>query len=218
MRQPHVFQKKCPRCSCGKYVWWKRNDLSVVWERSIDGEEFAALGGGTSLTVQAHHRCGCMGGTVSSASLRLAKLTPVAAPVRSCARLEVFHEGLLQCTMEMAAVRLAQVATTRWVCMGQQFTRRFDALLTFLWAGGPLHAAAPIVDQGSEGSFWLLRRRRRRYRRACVGVAGRYTSIQGHPTNTHRCDTRFAHDNPHPTLACLFNLPTLLIAFDHKML
>jgi len=28
----------------------------------------------------------------------------------------------------------------------------------------------------------------------------------------------FAHDNPHPTLACLFNLPTLLIAFDHKML
>ena len=43
-----------------------------------------------------------MMGTVSSASLCLAKVTSVAAPVRSCARFEVFHGGLLQCTMEMA--------------------------------------------------------------------------------------------------------------------
>ena len=149
--------------------------------------------------MQAYHRSGCMSGTLSSASLRLAKLTPVAAPVRSCARFEVFHGVLLQCTKEMKVVRIAQGATTRWVCMGQQFTRRSDALLTFLWAGGPLRAAAPIVDQESEGSFCRQRRRRRRYRRACVGVAGRWTSLHGHPTKTHRCDTRFAHDNSHPT-------------------
>jgi len=159
-----------------------------------------------------------MGGTVSSASMRLTKLTPVAAPVRSCARFQVFHGDLLQCTMETAAVRMAQVATTRWVCMGQQFTRTSDALFTFLWACDPLRAAALIVDQGSEGSFWRQRRRRRRYKRTCVGVAGRWTSLHGRPTKTRRCDTRLAHDNTHPTHVCLFNLPTLLIAFDHKML
>jgi len=65
---------------------------------------------------------------------------------------EVFHGDLLQCTLEMAGTRMAQVATTRWVCIGQQFTRRSDALLTFLWACGPLRAAALITDQGSEGS------------------------------------------------------------------
>jgi len=45
-----------------------------------------------------------MGGTVRSISLRLMKLTPVAAPVRSCARFEVFHGDLFQYMMEMAAV------------------------------------------------------------------------------------------------------------------
>jgi len=49
--------------------------------------------------------------------------------------------------------RVAHVVTTHWVCMGQQFTRRSDALLTFFRAGGTLRAAAPIVDQGLEGSF-----------------------------------------------------------------
>jgi len=86
----------------------------------------------------------------------VAKLTPVEALVQSCAHFEVFHGDLLQCMMarEMAATRMAQVATTRWVCIGQQLTRRSDALLTFLWACGPLHAAALIADQGSEGSSW----------------------------------------------------------------
>ena len=164
-----------------------------------------------------------MGGTVSSASLRLPKFTPVLAPVRSCARFDVFHGDLLQwellqCTMEMAAVRMAQVATTRWVCMGQQITQRSDALLTFLRACTSLRAAALILDQKSEGACWRQRRRRKRYRRACGGVAGRSTSLHGHPTKMHRCDTRFAHDKTHPTLACLFILPALLICFDHKML
>jgi len=53
--------------------------------------------------------------------------------------------------MEMAAVRMAQVATTRWVYMGQQVTQRSDALLTFLLTCGPLRVAAFIVNQGSEG-------------------------------------------------------------------
>ena len=154
--------------------------------------------------MQAHHRSGCMGRTLSSVSLLLPEVTPVAAPVRSFARCEMFHGGLLQCTMEIAAVRMAQVATTRWVYMGQQFTRRSDALLTFLRAGGTLRAARRS-DRGPRfGRIFLQQRgRRRRYRRACVRVAGRYTSLHGHPTQTHRCDTRFAHDNPTPPLpAC----------------
>ena len=84
---------------------------------------------------------------------RLVKVTPVEAPVRSCARFEVFHGDLLQCTMEMTVVLMAQVATTSWVYMGQQSTRRSDTLLTFLQAGGPFRAAVQIVDQGSERSF-----------------------------------------------------------------
>jgi len=144
-----------------------------------------------------------MGGTVSSASLPLTKLTPVAAPMRTCARFDVFHGDLLQCAMEMAAVWMAQVATTSWVCMRQQATRRSDALLTFLLACGPLHAAALIVHQRAEGASWRQRRRRRRYRRSCGGVAGRSTSLHSHPTKIHRCDTRFASTTPTPPLhAC----------------
>ena len=142
----------------------------------------------------------------------------MSALVRSCACFDVFHGDLLQCTMEMAAVRIAQVATTRWVCMGQQITQRSDALLTFLRACGSLRATNLIIDHRLEGACWRQRRRQRRYRRACGGVAGRSTSLYGHPTKIHYCDTRLANDNTHPTLVCLFILPALLISFDHKML
>ena len=63
-----------------------------------------------------------MGGTVSSASLPLTKLPPVVAPVRACARFDVFHWDLLHYTMHMGTVRMTQVVITSWVCMRQQST------------------------------------------------------------------------------------------------
>jgi len=71
-----------------------------------------------------------MGGTVSQASLRSWTLTPVAAPVRSCALHFGVSSDLLWWMMEMAALRMARLAATRWVCMGELC----DAHHTFLRA------------------------------------------------------------------------------------
>jgi len=103
----------------------------------------------------------------------------------------------------MTAVRIDRLAATRWVCMGQQFTRRSNALLTILRAIGPLLAPVFIVDQGSERACWRRRRWRRRYVRACSWVALRQTSLHAKPTTTHRCDTRFAHI---PALLFLYSI------------
>jgi len=49
---------------------------------------------------------------------------------------------------------MAQVATKRWVGMGQQFTRRSDAMHFSPFSGsGTLCASTLIVDHGLEGSL-----------------------------------------------------------------
>ena len=65
-----------------------------------------------------------------------------------------------------------------------------------------------------------MNRRRRRYRQACGGVAGRSTSMHGDPTKIHRRAVipDLPTTIPTPTLAHLFILPASLILFDHKML
>jgi len=96
----------------------------------------------------------------------------------------------------MSTVRMVKVPTMHWVCMGLQITWNSDALLTFFRACDSLRAAAVIVDHWSEGACWRQRRRRRRYRRVRSGLAGRSTSLYGHPTKMHQiCPRQYL---PHP--------------------
>jgi len=92
-----------------------------------------------------------MGGTVSVACLRLTKLTPVAALMRSCTPFFGVSGDLLWWRMEMAAVRMAGLAAMRWLCLGQLSTRRCNALLTLLRAPGPLCTSEFIIDLESVG-------------------------------------------------------------------
>jgi len=193
-RASHSSQK-CDKCDASHFLSPEKvtnvTSLTKIWDSPGSWEEIrvrptltmgltqiamvdlAALWRRTPQTAQVHHRSGCMGGTVSSASLRLTKLTPLAAPVRSCAPFWGVRGDLLQWRMQMVAVRIARLAATLWVCMGQQSTQRSDALLTFLRPSGPLLAAVFIVDQGSERACWQQRRWRRRYLRTCGWVDGR---------------------------------------------
>jgi len=89
---------------------------------------------------------------VFKTSLRSSKLTLVVAPVRSCVLFLGVSGDLLWWTMEMAAVRMAGLAATCWVCLRELSTQRCGAHLTFLRASGLLHAGPFIVDRGWEGA------------------------------------------------------------------
>ena len=150
-------------------------------------------------TAQAHRQCGCMGATVSPASLCLTKLALVAAPVRLCIPFFGVSSDLLWWRLEMAGVGMAGLAGTPWACLGQHSTRTLDALPAFIRAAGPLSASAFNIDLDSVRT-WSRRRTRSRRRRqqkhqlwACDHLARRSTFFAGISIMpvTQRANTHF---------------------------